>query len=139
GSRPPLIVGPSVTAAGFLTLGMSGADPSYWTGFLPGLILVAAGMTLSVAPLTATVFNSVPDEKSGTASGVNNAAARVGGLLAVAALGLAFGRSDPASIGGAGVANAYRLVMFLAAVLAGSSAVTAAVMISPQRLDPPLT
>ena len=133
GSRRPLIVGPSITAAGFLTLGITGADPSYWTGFLPGLLLVGLGMTLSVAPLTTTVFNSVPDGKSGTASGINSAAARVGGLLAVAALGLAFDGSNPSSLGAVAVTAAYRLVMVIAAVLAGSSALIAALMIGPPR------
>jgi len=125
GPRPPLIIGPSVTAAGYLILGFSGERASYWSGFLPGLIVVAIGMTISIAPLTTTVFDSAPEEKSGTASGINNAAARAGGLLAVAALGLAFG----ASRSGDAVASAYAIVMFAAAALAGFSALTAALTI----------
>jgi hypothetical protein len=67
-----------------------------WASY-PGLILVGIGMTVSIPPLTITVFDSAPDEKSGTASGVNNAAARGGKLVAVAALGLAFGGSGLSS------------------------------------------
>jgi EmrB/QacA subfamily drug resistance transporter len=129
GSRLPLIIGPSITALGFVLLGLSGESKSFWLGFLPGLTIAGIGMTVSVAPLTTTVLNSAPDDRSGTASGINNAAARVGGLLAVAALGLAFGRSGAAGVGGAVLLEAYRLVMFAAASLAGLSALTAALMI----------
>jgi len=129
GPRPPLIIGPSVTAVGFLILGFSGESASYWSGFLPGLIVVAIGMTVSIAPLTTTVFDSAPEEKSGTASGINNAAARTGGLLAVAALGLAFGVSRAGDVESNAVASAYTVVMFAAAALAGFSALTATLTI----------
>jgi EmrB/QacA subfamily drug resistance transporter len=130
GARPPLIVGPLVTAAGYVVLGLSGGGASYWINVLPGLIVISIGMTVSIAPLTTTVFDSAPDEKSGTASGVNNAAARAGSLLAVAALGLAFGASKAGGVEHNVVANAYTVVMFAAAALAGLSALTAAMTIS---------
>ncbi len=133
GPRPPLVLGPAITAVGYVMLGVSGNDPSYWTGFLPGMIVIGTGMTLSVAPLTTAVFDSAPDEKSGTASGINNAAARAGGLVAVAALGLAFGKSGAAGIEGPGLVNAYRLVMFGAAAFAALSAMTAAMTIGARR------
>ena len=98
GPRLPLMIGPLVTGAGLMLLGLSGQNPSYWAGFLPGLTITGIGMTLSVAPLTTTVLNAAPDDRSGTASGINNAAARVGGLLAVAALGLAFGPTGAAAV-----------------------------------------
>jgi EmrB/QacA subfamily drug resistance transporter len=133
GSRPALVIGPATTAAGFVILGLSGRDPSYWSGFLPGLIVVGIGMTIAVAPLTTTVFDSAPDDKSGTASGINNAAARAGSLVAVAALGLAFGGMAPADLGGDMLARAYGFVMFVAAALGGLSALTAALTISRRR------
>lgn len=133
GPRWPLIIGPSVTAVGFVTLGLTSEIATYWTGVLPGLMLVAIGMTLSVAPLTTTVFDSAPDEKSGTASGINNAAARAGSLVAVAALGLAFGTAGAAGIGGVALASAYPVVMFGAAALGVLSALTAALTISQQH------
>lgn len=132
GPRPPLLLGPAVTAAGFAILGLSGASPSYWSGFLPGLIVVSVGMTIAVAPLTTTVLNSAPDDKSSTASGVNNAAARAGALVAVAALGLALGGTGSSNIGGEALMNAYRVVMLIAASLAAISALTALLTIKSQ-------
>ena len=128
GARLPLVVGPTVTAAGFAILASSGGDPSYWSGVLPGLTVVAIGMTITIAPLTTTVFDSAPNEMSGTASGINNAAARMGSLVAIAALGLVFGAASP-DVAGSALENAYRLAMIAAAVLAGLSALTAALTI----------
>ena len=134
GARPQLILGPATTALGYVVLGLSAESASYWTGYLPGLLVVATGMTLSVAPLTTTVFAAAPDDRSGTASGINNAAARAGGLLAIAALGLAVGGVDEAGVvTGPALAAAYRWIMFAAAVLAALSAITAAATIRPFR------
>jgi EmrB/QacA subfamily drug resistance transporter len=87
GSRPPLVVGPCVVAAGFAGLAFAG-NGSYWVTVFPGILLLAAGMTITVAPLTATVMGSIPAERSGTASGINNAVSRIAGLLAIAAMGI---------------------------------------------------
>ena len=133
GPRLPLMIGPLVTGAGLMLLGLSGQNPSYWAGFLPGLTITGIGMTLSVAPLTTTVLNAAPDDRSGTASGINNAAARVGGLVAVAALGLAFGPTGAAAVKGAALLDAYRAVMFAAAAAAGLGALAAALMIENVR------
>jgi EmrB/QacA subfamily drug resistance transporter len=131
GSRTPLVTGPALAAAGFLALGVFGRDPSYVSGVLPGLLILSVGMTIVVAPLTTTVLNAVPEGNSGTASGINNAAARAGTLVAVAALGLAIGGGashvDAAALGGA-----YRLTMWVAGALAALSAATAAVTIAPR-------
>ena len=133
GSRLPLVVGPALTAAGFAILASSGGNPSYWSGILPGLTVVSIGMTITIAPLTTTVFDSAPDETSGMASGINNAAARAGSLVAIAALGLVFGAGTSPDVGGAPLERAYRLAMMAAAVLAGLSALTAALTISPRK------
>lgn len=132
GARLPLIGGPLLTGAGFALLGLTGENPSYWLSVFPGLVLVGIGMTFAIPPLTSTVFNSVPDAMSGTASGINNAAARGGGLIAVAALGLAFGGADLSTAGPELLLSAYRIIMFSAAVLAVLSAICAAVAISPK-------
>jgi EmrB/QacA subfamily drug resistance transporter len=135
GAKLPLVIGPAIVAAGFALLALSGGTASYWTGFLPGLAVVGVGMTLSVAPLTTTVLNSAPRDKSGAASGINNAAARAGGLVAVAALGLAFGGADAGSMDPGSLTNAYRLVMFAASALAMLSALTAAMTIGRPQVQ----
>jgi EmrB/QacA subfamily drug resistance transporter len=84
--RIVLTLGPMLTALGFVALAIPGARASYITGFLPGIVLIGVGMTLSVAPLTTVVLGSVPERRAGIASGVNNTAARLGGVIAVAAL-----------------------------------------------------
>jgi sugar phosphate permease len=131
-ARLPLVIGAALTAIGFVVLAVMAEEPGYWTGAFPGLGIVGVGMTLCVAPLTTTVFSSAPANRSGAASGINNAAARVGGLLAVAALGLAFGGADASAMEAAALIDAYRLVMLSAAALAALSALTAALTIGPQ-------
>ena len=90
GPRLPLIAGPLVTGLGFLALGLPGltrGPADFWTSYFPGIVLIGAGMGLTVAPLTTTVMGSVPRDYSGTASGINNAVSRTAGVLAVAAVG----------------------------------------------------
>ena len=93
GPRIPMTVGPIVMAVGSLLLLRVGPDVNYWTDVLPGLTIFGLGLALMVAPLTATVLAAASDEHAGIASGVNNAEARAGSLLAVAALPLAVGLS----------------------------------------------
>jgi MFS family permease len=133
GPRRPLVLGPSLAGIGYGVLAAFAGEASFWRGVLPGLLVVAVGMTLSVAPLTTTVFEAAPEAQGGAASGINNAAARVGGLLAIAALGLAFGAGDQALGRPAEVLGAARVVMLAALVLSALSAVTALVTIEPRR------
>jgi len=90
GPRLPLTLGPAVAALGFLLLlrpGLTAGPAAFWTSYLPPLLVLGAGMALTMAPLSATVLSAVPAARSGLASGMNSAVSRLSGVLAVAALG----------------------------------------------------
>src|SRR3954449_4808970 len=87
GPRVFMGTGPLIGGAGIIWLGQIDASPDYWTDILPGVLVFGLGLSLTVAPLTATVLGGVAEEHAGIASAINNAVARIGGLLAVAAIG----------------------------------------------------
>jgi EmrB/QacA subfamily drug resistance transporter len=100
GARAPLTIGPLVVAGGFLLLLRIGPDTHYWTRVLPALVVIATGMAGAVAPLTNAVLGSVDARHTGSASGLNSAVARTGGMVATALLGGVLGTSGGALIGG---------------------------------------
>ena len=117
GPRPQMSAGPLVCAAGALWLSRVGPGDSYLLGVLPGVVVFSLGLVTMVAPLTATVLAAAPDRLAGIASGINNAVARTGSLLAVAAVPAAVGVTgdgyrDPAVLG-----PGYRTALVACAVL----------------------
>ena len=86
GPRVPMTVGPIVCALGILLLSDVDADATYWADVFPGITLLALGLTSLVSPLTVAVLAAAPDRHAGVASGINNAVARSGTLIAVAAM-----------------------------------------------------
>jgi EmrB/QacA subfamily drug resistance transporter len=87
GPRLPMTAGPIVAGIGLLLLLRVGADAAYLPDVLPGILVFSLGLAATVAPLTATVLDSVDERHVGTASGANNGISRVAGLLAIAVLG----------------------------------------------------
>jgi EmrB/QacA subfamily drug resistance transporter len=89
GPRLLLTAGPTVAAFGLAMLAFADPRQPYWVGVFPPMLLLGVGMAITVPPLTSTVMGAAGEAHAGIASGVNNAVARVAGLLAVAALGAA--------------------------------------------------
>jgi EmrB/QacA subfamily drug resistance transporter len=88
GARGPLIIGPLIVALGFVLFAVPSVGDSYWKAFFGAVVVLGFGMAVTVAPLTTVVMNSVNQDRAGTASGINNAVARVAGVLAIAVLGV---------------------------------------------------
>jgi EmrB/QacA subfamily drug resistance transporter len=88
GARYPLIIGPLIVAVGFVLFALPAVGGSYWKAFFPAIMVLGFGMAVTVAPLTTVVMSSVDQDHAGTASGINNAVARIAGVLAIAVFGI---------------------------------------------------
>lgn len=130
GARPLLALGPIVTGAGFALFAlMPGSAVDYGRDVLPGMLLVGIGMTAAVAPLTTTVMAAVDQRHAGAASGVNNATARIGGMIAVALVGLVL------TDNGRGVSlAAFHAAAVAAAVMAVGAGICGWVLVQAERV-----
>ena len=88
GPRLFMTIGPCVAGVGFALMTGVGPHTRYFEALLPGVLVFGLGLSATVAPLTAATLGDVDQRHAGVASAVNNAIARVAGLLAVAALGV---------------------------------------------------
>jgi len=132
GPRLQLVVGPLLVAAGLLWLSQVDADARWSTDVLPGSVVFGLGLVTFVAPLTASVMASVDDAHVSTASGVNNAVARTGGLLAIAVIPVVAGLSTAPDA--AAVSEAFQTALWITAGLALTAAVVAAVGLRRPRV-----
>jgi hypothetical protein len=117
GPRLPMTLGPLLVAAGFLLFMGIDAGSDYLTDILPGALVFAFGLTLTVAPLTSTVLAAAPAEHAGIASAVNNDVARTAGLLAVAVLPVAAGISGAGALEPARFSDGFHMACAIAAAL----------------------
>lgn len=129
GPRRFMAAGPAVAAVGALLMLLAGDSPGatgYWTSVFPGLVLVGVGIALMVTPLTSAVLGSVPEAEAGAGSAVNNAVARIAGLVMVALAGVVLG--GEMSVGGL-----HRAVVVMAVLLVAGSVVSAVGIVDPGR------
>jgi EmrB/QacA subfamily drug resistance transporter len=131
GPRPQLVIGPLLVAAGLIALAGIDADTNWVVDVAPGAVLFGLGLVTFVAPLTASVMGSVDEVHVSTASGVNNAVARTGGLLAVALIPPLVGLTT--AVGPEETTDAYRSAMYVIAGLAVVSAVISAIGLRAPR------
>ena len=128
GPRVPLTVGPLVVAAGISLAWLAGPHSRYWTGVFPSILVMAAGMTTAVAPLTSSVLGSVDEKHVALASGFNSAVARTAGLIATALLGAVLAQQGDRLFTG------FHAAMTAAAIVSGLASVVALTMLGGVRM-----
>jgi EmrB/QacA subfamily drug resistance transporter len=123
GPRLPMTAGILLCAAGLLLMSRIGPGSSYVTGVLPAAVVVGLGLSAAVAPLTSTVLATAEERYAGVASGINNALARTGGLLAVAAVPPLAGLAGNAYDSPAAFTRGFHTSMLVSAVMMAVAAV----------------
>ena len=123
GARGPMAGGALVAAVGMILFSRVAPGASYLTGVLPAVVVFGLGLSALVAPLTAAVLDAAPSEDAGVASGVNNAAARLAGLIAAAALPAAAGLGGMQRLSGVRFTQGFARAMWMCAGLAVLAAV----------------
>ena len=135
GPRTPLTVGPLIIAVGLLLMLRIDPGDSYLTSVLPAVIVFGIGLTFVVAPVTATVLAAADSRHSGIASGINNAVARVAGLLAVAVLPLVAGLTGDKFYDPVAMEDGFRMAMVACAGLSVAGGILAWLTIEPNVLE----
>jgi predicted MFS family arabinose efflux permease len=130
GPRLQMSLGPMLVAGGMLLLTRLTSHHSYLVGVLPGVLVIGAGLVLTVAPLTSTAMSSAPGEHAGLASAVNNDVARAAGLFAVAILPVATGLTGAAYLHPAVFSHGFRESAVITAILCFAGGLIAAATIS---------
>ncbi len=138
GPRFPMAGGALVAAAGMLLFARVRPGASYAGSVLPAAVVFGLGLSALVAPLTAAVLGALDEEEAGIASGINNAVARLAGLIATAALPLAAGMSGLKYLEGAAFAAGYARAMWISAGLCAAGAAVALVTIRQGRATAPV-
>ncbi len=128
GPRIPLTLGPLVVAGGMLLSILTAGTGPYWTGPFPMVLVMAVGMTIAVAPLTASVLGSVEEQHVAMASGFNSAVARTGGLIATALLGSVLASRDEKLFAG------FHMAMFVSAAVAAAASLVALTMLGGVKM-----
>jgi EmrB/QacA subfamily drug resistance transporter len=137
GYRPPLVAGCLLCAAACMLAVRIGSDASYWTVVFPLALLFGLGLACLMPPLTASAMDSAPDSLAGLASGVNNAVARVAGLLWIAALPPLTGLTGAVYADPAQFQSSFTLISWIgAAAFAGAAVLAATFITGPQRPAP---
>jgi EmrB/QacA subfamily drug resistance transporter len=135
GARIPLTVGPLVTALGLVLLSRIGPGDSYLSAVLPAVTVFGLGLTLVVAPVTATVMAAADERHSGIASGINTAVSRLAGLIIVAALPLVAGLTGKRFYDPAAMDHGFHVAMLACAALSGAGGLLAWLTISSEVLE----
>jgi len=123
GPRVPMTVGPFVAAVGLVLLVRVGPAGGYWLTILPAVVVFGLGLSITVAPLTATVLAAAGPEHAGIASAINNDVARAAGLIAVATLPLVAGITGRAALDPHILSAGFRMAMWIAATLVAAGGV----------------
>jgi len=131
GPRLQMTVGPLVAGTGLFLLTRIATDHQYLTGVLPGVLVLGAGLVITVAPLTATAMSSAPGGHAGVASAVNNDVARAGGLIAVAVLPVVSSLTGDAYLHADAFARGFRTAGIICALLCLVGAVVARIGLRP--------
>lgn len=136
GPRLPMSAGPIIASVGLVLLSRIDASSTYVATVLPGVVVFALGLSLTVAPLTSTVLSAGGEAHAGVSAAVNNAVARIGGLIAVAVIPAAAGISATDAFGSASFGDGFSQGMLIAAAVCAAGGLLAAVTIrNPPRVE----